>query len=53
MISAALLQAFGLGLVGSLSWGRGVRADSPFNNPPGVDIWCGKAYREIVCQYLS
>jgi hypothetical protein len=17
-----------------------------FNNPPGVDIWCGKAYRE-------
>lgn len=20
-------------------------ADSPFNNPPGVDIWCGKAYK--------
>lgn len=20
--------------------------DPPFNNPPGVDVWCGKAYRE-------
>jgi hypothetical protein len=20
--------------------------DGQFNNPPGVDIWCGKAYRE-------
>lgn len=25
-----------------------------FNNPPGVDIWCGKAYRETyVLSYLS
>ncbi|KAF2743816.1 hypothetical protein M011DRAFT_409809 [Sporormia fimetaria CBS 119925] len=22
-----------------------VSEDHPFNNPPGVDIWCGKAYR--------
>lgn len=20
--------------------------DGQFNNPPGVDIWCGKAYRD-------
>jgi hypothetical protein len=23
-------------------------ANSPFNNPPGVDIWCGKSYRQTV-----
>ncbi|OAF98798.1 uncharacterized protein CC84DRAFT_1158411 [Paraphaeosphaeria sporulosa] len=23
-----------------------VRCEPPFNNPPGVDVWCGKAYRE-------
>ncbi|KAF2437565.1 hypothetical protein P171DRAFT_178827 [Karstenula rhodostoma CBS 690.94] len=22
------------------------RCDPPFNNPPDVDVWCGKAYRE-------
>lgn len=22
------------------------RCETPFNNPPGVDVWCGKAYRE-------
>ncbi|KAF2465300.1 uncharacterized protein BDR25DRAFT_295415 [Lindgomyces ingoldianus] len=34
---AILLQfVFGLGSIAVL----------PFNNPPGVDIWCGKAYRE-------
>jgi hypothetical protein len=25
-----------------------VAGASEFNNPPGVDIWCGKAYRETV-----
>ncbi|KAF2186565.1 hypothetical protein K469DRAFT_663520 [Zopfia rhizophila CBS 207.26] len=37
MIPAILLQLF--------FW-QGVRSEPPFNNPPGVDIWCGKAYRE-------
>jgi hypothetical protein len=27
--------------------------DNDFNNPPGVDIWCGKAYRETVCLDLA
>lgn len=27
--------------------------DNEFNNPPGVDIWCGKAYRETVCPNLA
>ncbi|KAF2261416.1 hypothetical protein CC78DRAFT_521863 [Lojkania enalia] len=24
--------------------GQSVSSEPPFNNPPGVDIWCGKAY---------
>ncbi|PSN65469.1 hypothetical protein BS50DRAFT_622672 [Corynespora cassiicola Philippines] len=36
MIAALLLQL----LLGASAQG------SPFNNPPGVDIWCGKAYKE-------
>ncbi|KAF2729931.1 hypothetical protein EJ04DRAFT_580287 [Polyplosphaeria fusca] len=36
MLAALLLQ---------LLLGVGGKADPPFNNPPGVDIWCGKAYR--------
>ena len=39
MIAALLLQL----LLGASAQG------SPFNNPPGVDIWCGKAYKEGVC----
>ncbi|KAF2456422.1 hypothetical protein BDY21DRAFT_287945 [Lineolata rhizophorae] len=34
-------MVLGLLLLGRLS----ASADDPFNNPPGVDIWCGKAYR--------
>lgn len=40
MIAAILLQLF-LSL--------GVESQNEFNNPPGVDIWCGKAYRATVC----
>jgi hypothetical protein len=48
MIPAILLQFFfGFTRV------QIVEADPPFNNPPGVDIWCGKAYRETVRSYLG
>ncbi|KAF2875799.1 hypothetical protein BDV95DRAFT_665198 [Massariosphaeria phaeospora] len=39
MIVPVLLQAL-------LGFGKGARSEPPFNNPPGVDVWCGKAYRE-------
>ncbi|KAF2247709.1 hypothetical protein BU26DRAFT_460064 [Trematosphaeria pertusa] len=38
MIVALILQVL-------LGFGGRVRSEPPFNNPPGVDIWCGKAYR--------
>lgn len=47
MTSATLLQVFLFGVAMDVAT-RGVKAGYPFNNPPGVDIWCGKAYRETV-----
>ncbi|KAF1968866.1 hypothetical protein BU23DRAFT_540385 [Bimuria novae-zelandiae CBS 107.79] len=29
-----------------LGFANVARCEPPFNNPPGVDVWCGKAYRE-------
>lgn len=38
-----------ISLLGALlTLSRVAKGDPPFNNPPGVDVWCGKAYRETV-----
>jgi hypothetical protein len=45
MIPAIALQLF-LGL--GRAWAQ---PEKDFNNPPGVAIWCGKAYKEGVCYF--
>jgi hypothetical protein len=51
MIPAILLQFFFASQQVPLA--RAVAPDNDFNNPPGVDIWCGKAYRETVSHKLD
>jgi hypothetical protein len=44
--------AFFLQLLLGLERAISASAEPPFNNPPGVDIWCGKAYRETVRHFF-
>jgi len=54
MIVAHLLRAYGVGTVWlGLGLGGSVAAVGDFNNPPGVDIWCGKAYKATVLLICS
>ncbi|KAF2662000.1 hypothetical protein K491DRAFT_618434 [Lophiostoma macrostomum CBS 122681] len=43
--TVVMIFAFVLQLLLGLERVVSTSAEPPFNNPPGVDIWCGKAYR--------